>query len=370
MSIARGPKAIARHLNSERFMGRYARTLRAIFEYNAERERDEADLDFLGRQLSSAFTHGATVTASAYSCTIEARGHSRGYAAKVYQGQVALEIDHMPMSVATAVTVAYESALTAAHGGEQPAEDLGPVASSTPAAAPEIGPEEVPSVTRAREPIEELTRQLADHLGGGWTTRTEPNPYYDGTRHTYLVHRDGRKIGIQSQHRGWVSNGHALPAERIRAWGIFPPTERRFGRDERPETTAAISRGAKAIARQLSGDRFMGNYARALQAVVHYNADQTARTMAMQAEGQRLADLLVHGASVKATAHDCEVRRWRQHRKYAANIICHGVHLELGYMPPSVAIAVTAAYEAALTGHLVQQEAGGPAQDRTARRRR
>jgi hypothetical protein len=286
---------------------------------------------------------------------VKAGHHGCDYFAKLYQGEVALEIGDMPISVALHATAVYEAAMTAAHGVLQLTQQprTRSTISTLREAPPETGQKPAPP---PMGPVEVLAGQIAIHLGDGWTTVTDPNPYYDGTWRCYLVHRDGRRVGIQGEHRGWDSQGRSLPAERVRAWGVFPPTERQFGVDERPETTAAITRGARAIAKQLASDRFMGRYVRALQAVVDYNADQAARTTEMEAAGQRFADLLAHGGSVQPTAYNCVVRSFRAHRDFTARISNFGVRLDLGYMPPPVALAVTAAFATAMTDHRARPE--------------
>jgi hypothetical protein len=120
--------------------------------------------------------------------------------------------------------------------------------------------------------FENYARRVVTHLGDGWTVARH------GTWTDCLIasHTDGRALEL------WSQNGGA----RLGANGHFPSTEYGFLVGDRPETYAAITRPAQAVARQIAS-RVLPGYTATLAKVLAHN-ERAAR---LAAERTRL-----HGA--------------------------------------------------------------------------
>ncbi|MFD8340006.1 hypothetical protein ACFV42_46575 [Streptomyces solisilvae] len=115
-----------------------------------------------------------------------------------------------------------------------------------------------------------LAAEITSEMGAGWTLTDPAN----ARRSLRMVHTDGRTIDL------WNSD-----PQRVTASGRFPVTELTV---TRVETSAAVSRGAAAIARQISGERFMAVYAKAFARVTAHNERQERRA----AERKRVREFL------------------------------------------------------------------------------
>lgn len=102
-----------------------------------------------------------------------------------------------------------------------------------------------------------LCEEITARMGAGWTMTME-----GGARlHARMRHTDGRGVDL------WDDSEPG----RVSATGCFPETDtsvKRFG------TSALMTRGAEAIAKQINGARFMAGYAEEFARVSAYNERQ------------------------------------------------------------------------------------------------
>jgi len=116
---------------------------------------------------------------------------------------------------------------------------------------------------RAKGPFRLLAQEITREMGAGWVL-SDPG-YVNGSLR--LNHKDGRSISLY----------YSSDPERVTATGRFPETDIRV---KHVETSAAVSRGAAAIARQINGKRFMGVYGPAFAHVRDHNATMERREKA------------------------------------------------------------------------------------------
>jgi hypothetical protein len=115
-----------------------------------------------------------------------------------------------------------------------------------------------------------LAAEITTHMGNGWTLATEGR----SERHCAMRHTDGRGVDLWDSRDG-----------RISASGCFPVTDTSV---KNFTTSAAVGRGPAAIARQISGARFMDGYAAEYRRVKEHN-DRRER---QEAARRRVYDFL------------------------------------------------------------------------------
>ncbi|MFI1765126.1 hypothetical protein ACH41H_24140 [Streptomyces sp. NPDC020800] len=360
-AIERGAKVIAAHLASDRFMGLYQRMIAKIDDFNRDKAYEQQEIDLACRQLISVLAHGAKFEVSPFSGKIDIWSEGRKIEATLYAGDWRMKLGYMPLPVAVQVATAYDQAM-AVQLGENP-DQPAPVdeLSNTPAAtAPPANPGPEPVYDAPLGPVDQLAAELADELGEGWSLLTETSAY---SRDQYLVHTDGRKLHITGEHPGWGPGSTTLPTSRVRISGVFPrckvgnyDDEYRFKNSEHPDTTAAITRGAKAIARQILSQKFMPHYEAVLAKVVAHNEKQRAAKAAMQTAGDALAAAFRHGATVTSQPYEGSVSSSRAGRRFTAKLYqATEAEIELSDLTQTAAIAVITAYERAVGEHRGEQ---------------
>ncbi|AEM88857.1 hypothetical protein [Streptomyces violaceusniger] len=107
-----------------------------------------------------------------------------------------------------------------------------------------------------------LAEEITAEMGEGWALA----PRVSARRSLRMVHRDGRAVDLWNSDDG-----------RVTASGCFPVTDTSV---KHQETSAAVSRGAVAIARQINGPRFMAAYAPEYARVSAHNERQERREAA------------------------------------------------------------------------------------------